>query len=89
MTAGSVSNPSRTLLDPTGARNLAIRERAARISSLAGRTVGLLDISKPRGNLFLDRLQERLEKQIRRDVRRTARPSAQDLPGQAREVHHP
>ena len=28
--------------------------------SLAGKTVGLLDISKPRGDVFLDRIEERL-----------------------------
>jgi len=32
----------------------------ARPSSLAGKTVGLLDISKPRGDVFLDRLAELL-----------------------------
>jgi hypothetical protein len=74
MTAGSVSNPSRTLLDPTSERNLSIRKRAARISSLAGRTVGLLDISKPRGNIFLDRLQEHLEKHGA-SVKRYAKPT--------------
>jgi hypothetical protein len=31
-----------------------------RPESLAGLTVGLLDISKPRGNVFLDRVEERL-----------------------------
>jgi len=50
----------RTLLDPTSERQLAIRERVARPPSLAGRTVGLLDIAKPRGDVFLDRLDERL-----------------------------
>ena len=33
----------------------------ARPESLAGLTVGLLDISKPRGDVFLDRLQENLQ----------------------------
>src|SRR5947207_15671718 len=50
----------RTLLDPTSERQLAIRERVARPPSLAGRTVGLLDIAKPRGDAFLDRLEELL-----------------------------
>ena len=31
--------------------------RAARLESLDGRTVGLLDISKPRGDVFLDRIE--------------------------------
>ncbi|MCE2525752.1 MAG: hypothetical protein J4F99_07370 [Acidimicrobiia bacterium] len=49
-----------TVLDPTAERAPAGRQQAARPASLAGRTVGLLDISKPRGNLFLDRISERL-----------------------------
>ena len=34
-----------------------MRPRVARLPSLAGKTVGLLDISKPRGSVFLDRLE--------------------------------
>ena len=49
-----------TILDPTGERSVAERARLARPATLDGRTVGLLDISKPRGNIFLDRLEERL-----------------------------
>ena len=48
------------LLDPTAERTPAIRERAARPASLEGLTIGLLDISKARGNIFLDRLDELL-----------------------------
>ncbi len=59
MTASS--SHDRILLDPTSERSLAIRERTARLDSLEGKTVGLLDISKARGNLFLDRIQEKLE----------------------------
>jgi hypothetical protein len=36
------------------------RERLVRPDKLQGLTVGLLDISKPRGDVFLDRLDERL-----------------------------
>ena len=50
-----------TVLDPTAETAPAARLRAPRPDSLAGRTVGLLDISKPRGNVFLDRITERLE----------------------------
>ena len=49
-----------TVLDPTGEMTPARRERAIRPESLAGLTVGLLDISKPRGDVFLDRVSERL-----------------------------
>jgi len=44
------------LLDPTSELNPASRERLARPLNLKGLTVGLLDISKPRGDVFLDRL---------------------------------
>ena len=50
----------RTILDPTGERTIAERTRTARPRSLQGLTVGLLDISKPRGNVFLDRIEARL-----------------------------
>jgi hypothetical protein len=50
----------RTILDPTSERNPARRERLPRLASLQGVTVGLLDISKPRGDLFLDRIKEHL-----------------------------
>ena len=48
------------VLDPTSEQAPAARERATRPESLAGLTVGLLDISKPRGSVFLDRVSERL-----------------------------
>ena len=49
------------VLDPTAEAAPVAQHRAARPESLAGRTVGLLDISKPRGDVFLDRIAERLE----------------------------
>jgi hypothetical protein len=52
--------PERFLLDPTSERAATTRERAAR-RPLPGATIGLLDISKPRGSVFLDRLQVLLE----------------------------
>ena len=48
------------MLDPTAERTPAERARLARPSSLAGLTVGLLDISKPRGDRFLDRIEQHL-----------------------------
>jgi hypothetical protein len=48
------------LLDPTSEQSPASRERLIRPDRLAGLTVGLLDISKPRGDVFLDRLDARL-----------------------------
>jgi len=50
-----------TLLDPTGERSPATRARAARPASLDGLTIALLDISKARGNVFLDRVATTLE----------------------------
>jgi len=48
------------VLDPTGELRPAERQRVARPASLEGLRVALLDISKPRGDVFLDRLQELL-----------------------------
>ena len=50
-----------TLLDPTGERSPVTRARTARPASLDGLTVGLLDITKARGDVFLDRLATVLE----------------------------
>jgi hypothetical protein len=51
---------ARVLLDPTSERKLAIRERLPRAKP-DDLTVALLDISKPRGNLFLGRIEERFK----------------------------
>ena len=51
---------TRILVDPTNERTAAARARAPRPASLDGLTVGLLDISKARGDVFLDRLADRL-----------------------------
>ena len=51
---------TRFVLDPTHERAPAQRERLPRLDSLAGRRIGLLDISKARGDVFLNRLEERL-----------------------------
>jgi hypothetical protein len=50
-----------TLLDPTSERTPGTRERAPRPASLDGLTVGLLDITKARGDVYLDRLAALLE----------------------------
>ena len=64
----------RVLLDPTGDTRPPARERVPRPVSLEGLTVGLLDISKPRGDVFLDRLEERLGEQGA-SVKRYAKPT--------------
>ena len=53
-------NTHATVLDPTAEDRPTERERCLRPESLAGLTVGLLDISKPRGDVFLDRVEERI-----------------------------
>ena len=65
---------NRTLLDPTHERAPAVRERLPRLPQLEGATIGLLDISKARGNLFLDRLEARLQ-QAGAQTRRYAKPT--------------
>ena len=65
---------SRIVLDPTSERSPAQRARLPRLDALDGRTIGLLDISKPRGDLFLDRLEQRLRERGA-DVRRFRKPT--------------
>jgi hypothetical protein len=48
-----------TILDPTDERVPVRRETTPRTGSVSG-VVGLLDISKPRGKVFLDRVEELL-----------------------------
>jgi hypothetical protein len=47
---------TRELLDPTAERTPTRRERTPRPPALDGLTVGLLDIAKARGDVFLDRI---------------------------------
>ena len=48
------------VLDPTAERAPTTRTRLARPESLEGQTIGLLDISKPRGDVFLDEIERQL-----------------------------
>jgi hypothetical protein len=48
------------LLDPTSEQSPTIRPRLERPDKLDGLTVGILDIAKARGDVFLKRLGERL-----------------------------
>ncbi len=63
-----------TLLDPTGELAPVERGLNARLASLEGATVGLLDISKPRGKEFLDEVQSGLEQRGAK-VRRYSKPT--------------
>ena len=51
---------NRVLLDPSSEQSVLHRERLQRPAHLRGQVVGLLDISKPRGDVFLDRLEQLL-----------------------------
>jgi hypothetical protein len=74
---------SRIVLDPTSERRAVQREPLPRPPSLAGRTVALLDISKARGDVFLDRVAELLRERgatVERYRKPTfARPAPVDL----------
>ncbi len=63
-----------TVLDPTAGKAAEAIERVDRLDSLEGKVVGLLDISKPRGDKFLDRLEERLG-DMGATVKRFAKPT--------------
>jgi hypothetical protein len=63
-----------TILDPTAELVPAARSRVPRPANLDGLTIGLLDISKPRGDVFLDRMEQLLQQRGWR-VRRFAKPT--------------
>ena len=62
------------ILDPTSERQPVARALTGRPAALSGRTIGLLDISKPRGDVFLDRLEQRLT-EAGATVRRYKKPT--------------
>ena len=65
---------TRIVLDPTGELSPVARELTVRPATLDGLTIGLLDISKPRGDVFLDRLEQRLTA-IGANVKRYRKPT--------------
>jgi hypothetical protein len=60
---------TRVVLDPTGERQAPTRVRTPRPATLDGLTVGLLDITKARGNVFLDQLEQHITARGARVVR--------------------
>jgi hypothetical protein len=63
------------ILDPTDERVPVKRELTQRPEHITG-TVGFLDISKPRGNVLLDRLEELFNERLPEvEVRRYAKPT--------------
>lgn len=70
----STSGRGAVVLDPTAERSPALRERLPRPQQLEGLELGLLDISKARGDVFLDRLEERFSERGA-SVRRYKKPT--------------
>jgi hypothetical protein len=56
-----------TLVNPMDETARMIQKPAPRITKLSGATVGLLDISKPGGSIFLDHLERLLKQRYRVD----------------------
>lgn len=57
------------LLDPTAELNPEGRHPLARPKTVFGKTVGLLDIAKPRGDIFIDRIEDLLKQKGAKTVR--------------------
>ena len=64
-----------TILDPTDERVPVERQLAARSGAVTG-VLGLLDIRKPRGGVFLDRLDAQLQARLPGvEIRRYTKPT--------------
>jgi hypothetical protein len=64
------------MLDPMGFAEQTTKPLAPRLTDLRGKTIGLLDIGFPNGNLFLDRVEELLQERYGvAEVIRHAKPS--------------
>jgi hypothetical protein len=64
------------LINPMNETPVRVSKPPARLRSLQGKTVGLLDISKPGGNLFLDRLERLLKERLQvTNVVRVTKPT--------------
>ncbi len=64
-----------TILDPTDERVPVKRSLAQRAGQISG-NVALLDLSKPRGNVLLDRLEQRLQERLPKiDINRYKKPT--------------
>jgi hypothetical protein len=67
-------NENVRLLDPTAELEPTKRQRLRPPASLEGLTIGLLDIGKARGNVFIDRIDELLSERGL-TVKRYAKPT--------------
>jgi hypothetical protein len=64
-----------TILDPTNEKTPIARQLTPRTGTVSG-TVAFLDISKPRGNVLLDRLEEQMKVRTPGiEIRRYAKPT--------------
>lgn len=62
-------------VSPIDDRTVQPRERAPRLAKLEGATIGLLDINKPRGEQFLDRVEQLLRDRGAAEVVRLRKPT--------------
>ena len=53
-------NQTLSVLDPTSEKHSPEIQLSERIKNIEGSIIGLLDISKPRGDVFLNQLEKRL-----------------------------
>lgn len=69
------------IVNPMNESVMEAAQAAARLGTLAGKTIALLDISKPGGSVFLDRIEQRLRaehgvKEVIREMKPTfAKPA--------------
>lgn len=65
-----------TLINPLNETVVKAATPPARLQSLAGKKIGLLDISKPGGSFFLDRLEKILREQYHAaEILRASKPT--------------
>lgn len=65
-----------TLVNPMNETVVKASPPPSRLESLAGKRIGLLDISKPGGSFFLDRLEKILRERYRAaEIVRTKKPT--------------
>jgi hypothetical protein len=70
----AMTGPTLVVLDPTAERESGRRPLAGRLDGKPGARIALLDIRKPRGDVFLDALEGLLSERGHR-VQRTAKPT--------------
>ena len=81
-----------TLVNPLNEQSSTQATPASRLATLEGKTIGLLDISKPGGSIFLDRIEELLTTRygvarVVREMKLTfARPAAPDVIARLRDA---